>query len=142
MSLIGKVQVTSGAGFIGGHISDALIGQDYIVTNLANLDKTVHVYASRARGVSTTVKKATDFLIPSHNKRIFKPVLSSKYRKGDIRHCYAYVYKENSLLGFCIKSIIKEDFLELDAWGKNSNWGEAGLFEKALKELEEEYYCR
>ena len=68
-----------------------------------------------------------------------KPHISQRYRKGDIRHCYADTTKAQKLLNFK-PSISPEDGLnELAEWAKTHDWGALDLFEKALKELREKH---
>jgi len=63
-----------------------------------------------------------------------KPLVTGKFRSGDIRHCYADISKIEKVLGF--KPAVKfEDGVEdLIRWVKTEN--PKDLFDKAVKELD------
>ncbi|MEM0172593.1 MAG: GDP-mannose 4,6-dehydratase, partial [Thermoproteota archaeon] len=65
------------------------------------------------------------------------PIISNKFRKGDIRHCFADISKAKELLGYEPKISIEEGFKELVIWAKKHHWEAVDLFDKAMKELEE-----
>lgn len=46
-----------------------------------------------------------------------KPSISYRYRKGDIRHCYADISKARKLTGYSTDAVLKKDPTELVKWG-------------------------
>lgn len=66
-----------------------------------------------------------------------KPYVSGRYRKGDIRHCYADISRARSKLGYDPKISVKEGLADLVEWAKLHKWDAEDLFDKALQELEE-----
>ena len=44
------------------------------------------------------------------------PVISNKYRAGDVRHCYADISKARDLLGYEPQMTHEEGFRELAEW--------------------------
>ncbi|MEM2618600.1 MAG: NAD-dependent epimerase/dehydratase family protein [Candidatus Hadarchaeales archaeon] len=65
------------------------------------------------------------------------PYISNRYRKGDIRHCYADITKASELLGYRPTVSLEEGLKELADWARAHNWAAVDLFEKTMKELEE-----
>ena len=65
--------------------------------------------------------------------RNIEPLITHKYRAGDIRHCYADITKARELLGYEPQVTQEQGFRELAAW-----LGEQDADDKAeamLKEL-------
>lgn len=85
-------------------------------------------------GIPTSIGELANTLIQLSNSKL-RPYVSNKYRKGDVRHCYADVKRAQDLLNF--KPIIspREGLTELIEWGQIQEWMSVDLFEKALKEL-------
>ena len=48
--------------------------------------------------------------------KAFEPVITKKYRAGDIRHCYADLTKARRLLGYEPRVTYEEGFRELGEW--------------------------
>jgi dTDP-L-rhamnose 4-epimerase len=87
-------------------------------------------------GVPTSIGKISKLLIKIYGANL-KPYVSERYRKGDIRHCYADISKARKLLEFSPQVSLQEGLRELAEWARTHGWGAVDLFEKALKELEE-----
>jgi len=64
-----------------------------------------------------------------------QPYISGKYRKGDIRHCYADTQTMHRLLNFKPTTNLRNGLTELTEWAKAHRWGAIDLFDKALDEL-------
>ena len=86
-------------------------------------------------GKATSIAKVAEILASLLNLDI-KPVISGKFRKGDIRHCFADISKAKGLLGYQPKIGIEEGFRELVAWAKGHHWEAIDLFDNAVSELE------
>jgi dTDP-L-rhamnose 4-epimerase len=65
------------------------------------------------------------------------PHISYRYRKGDIRHCYADLTRAKEYLGYNPTIPLPEGLKELAEWARAHGWGATDLFEKAVRELEE-----
>lgn len=83
-------------------------------------------------GKATTILKIAESLIQATGKSI-KPEITDKFRKGDIRHCFADIGKIKRLLGFQPNVSLKEGIEELVDWSKSVEAKD--FFEKAAKEL-------
>jgi dTDP-L-rhamnose 4-epimerase len=66
-------------------------------------------------GHPITIRRVAEILASSLGKEI-KPVITNKYRYGDIRHCYADLTKARTLLGYEPQVAHEEGFRELAAW--------------------------
>jgi dTDP-L-rhamnose 4-epimerase len=62
------------------------------------------------------------------------PEITGKFRKGDIRHCFADISKIKSGLGFEPKVSFKEGMREIIEWSQGVKAEDR--FEKATKELQ------
>jgi dTDP-L-rhamnose 4-epimerase len=70
-------------------------------------------------------------------KRNVKPYVSYKYRKGDIRHCYADISRARQLLGYEPTIRLEDGLKDLVKWAEEHRWAAADLSDKAIRELEE-----
>lgn len=66
-------------------------------------------------GKAISVKRVAELLAQALGKEV-KPVVTRKYRAGDIRHCYADVGKARRLLGYEPQVTHEEGFRELAEW--------------------------
>jgi dTDP-L-rhamnose 4-epimerase len=66
-------------------------------------------------GKPITIRKVADILARSLGKDV-EPVITNKYRAGDIRHCYADLSKAHRLLGYEPQVGHEEGFRELAEW--------------------------
>lgn len=66
-------------------------------------------------GKPITILRVAEILACALGKEI-KPVVTQKYRAGDIRHCYADLTKARTLLGYEPKITHDEGFRELAEW--------------------------
>ena len=84
-------------------------------------------------GRALTIRGAAEILAKAYGKPI-RPDVTKKFRKGDVRHCYADNTKLKNLLGFSPKFAFEQGIQELIAW---SHTAEAvDHFEEAKAELE------
>jgi len=87
-------------------------------------------------GKPTSIRSMADLLIEAYGAKL-EPHISKRYRKGDVRHCYADITKARNLLGYEPTISLEEGLKELAEWAKAHEWGAVDLLEKALRELEE-----
>ncbi len=66
-------------------------------------------------GKPITIKRVAEILAAALGKDV-APVITHKYRAGDIRHCYADLTKARRLLGYQPQVTHEEGFRELAAW--------------------------
>jgi dTDP-L-rhamnose 4-epimerase len=66
-------------------------------------------------GQPVSIRHVAQILAASLNSSI-EPVVTRKYRAGDIRHCYADLTKARALLGYEPQVTHEEGFSELAAW--------------------------
>jgi dTDP-L-rhamnose 4-epimerase len=66
-------------------------------------------------GKPITIRQVAEMLAHSLGKDVL-PVITNKYRAGDIRHCYADITKARLLLGYEPQVTHEEGFRELAAW--------------------------
>ena len=70
-----------------------------------------------ASGTQTTIKNVADVLIKLYGKDI-KAEVTKKYRKGDVRHCFADISKIKKLLGYSPKVSFEQGMQELIQWSE------------------------
>ncbi|HOV21707.1 MAG TPA: SDR family NAD(P)-dependent oxidoreductase [bacterium] len=68
-------------------------------------------------GKPTYLKEIAEILIKLLNKNL-KPEITYKFRKGDVRHCYADISKIKEKLGFKIETELEEGMKKLIDWSK------------------------
>ena len=66
-------------------------------------------------GVPIAIRRVAEILAASLGKNI-EPVITHKYRAGDIRHCFADISRARQLLGYEPSVTHEEGFSELAAW--------------------------
>lgn len=122
----------------GEQLRDFVHVKDIAKANLLALEKSSADYmaVNIGSGKSISITKLADLLTEVYETET-KPYVSQRYRKGDIRHCYADIKRARELLDYKPSMNIKEALMELAGWAKDHKWGAIDLFEKALRELEE-----
>ncbi len=68
-------------------------------------------------GKPITIRRVAEILADALGKSV-EPIISQKYRAGDIRHCYADITKARTLLGYEPEVTHEDGFRELAAWLK------------------------
>jgi dTDP-L-rhamnose 4-epimerase len=66
-------------------------------------------------GKPITIREVAEILARSLGQEVL-PVITNKYRAGDIRHCYADITKARSLLGYEPQTTHEAGFRELAEW--------------------------
>ncbi len=66
-------------------------------------------------GTPITIRRVAEVLAQSLGKDL-DPVITQKYRAGDIRHCYADLTRAQTLLGYKPEVTHEQGFRELAAW--------------------------
>jgi len=70
-----------------------------------------------ASGTQTTIKNVADVLIKLYKKDM-KAEITNKYRKGDVRHCFADISKIKKLLKYSPKVSFEQGMQELITWSE------------------------
>jgi dTDP-L-rhamnose 4-epimerase len=70
-------------------------------------------------GKPISIRSVAEILAAALGKPELAPVITQKYRSGDIRHCYADLTKSRTLLGYEPQVTHEEGFRELAAWLAN-----------------------
>ncbi len=83
-------------------------------------------------GHAVTIKEIAEKLAQLYGKKI-EPVVTNKYRKGDIRHCFADISKIKGM-GWAPKIAFEDGISELARWSEQACAEDK--FEAASKELE------
>jgi dTDP-L-rhamnose 4-epimerase len=81
-------------------------------------------------GIAYTIREIAEHFANVMNRPDLKPVITSDYRAGDIRHCFANIEKAGRLLGFTPKIDLEEGLSELTGWlsmqSANDDFEQAG----------------
>jgi len=85
-------------------------------------------------GIPISIKTVADALIKKLNPEI-KPIITNKYRVGDIRHCYADISKIKEKLGYQPRISFDEGIDELIQWVKSQSGKIEDKSQIALDEL-------
>ncbi len=67
-------------------------------------------------GQPISVRRVAEILAAALNKQHLAPVITDRYRAGDIRHCFADLTKARTLLGYEPAVMHEQGFGELAAW--------------------------
>ncbi len=67
-------------------------------------------------GKPVSIRRVAELLANSLENKGLEPVVTGKYRAGDIRHCYADITRARNLLGYEPQVTHEEGFAELAAW--------------------------
>ncbi|HET9098745.1 MAG TPA: NAD-dependent epimerase/dehydratase family protein [Acidobacteriaceae bacterium] len=70
-------------------------------------------------GKPISIRSVAEVLSSALGKPDLAPVITQKYRAGDIRHCYADLTKSRNLLGYEPQVTHEDGFRELGAWLAN-----------------------
>ncbi len=109
---------------------------DVVNANLLAMEKNSGNYQvfNVGSGNPITIKSIAETIAKLYGKNI-KPNISGKFRKWDIRHCYADISKIRDKLEFEVKTSFEEDLKELISWSAKKK--ATDKFDIATKELEE-----
>ena len=67
-------------------------------------------------GVPIRIRRVAQILAEALGRPELQPVITRKYRAGDIRHCFADLTRARSLLGYEPQVTHEQGFRELAAW--------------------------
>jgi len=112
------------------HVSD-IVQANLLAMNSAKADYQIFNVGT---GIPTTIREVADTLIASLNADL-EAIVMHKFRKGDIRHCYADISKIQDVLGYQPKIKFEDGVGELVSWVKEEQ-DIVDAFEKAVEELE------
>ena len=84
-------------------------------------------------GKPITIRRVAEILCKALGREDLQPIISNKYRAGDIRHCFADLTRAQQLLGFQPKVTHEAGFQELAAWLADQEAEDRG--DTMLKEL-------
>lgn len=120
----------------GGQTRDFVHVSDVARANLLALEKRSADYEcfNVGTGRATSIGELAETLIDVFGSDL-RPVVTGRYRKGDVRHCYADISKIRGLLGYEPKVRLEEGVKGLIAWMAEQE-GVEDRFEEALSELE------
>lgn len=90
-------------------------------------------------GKPVPIKKIAEILINLLNKNL-KPEITYKFRKGDVRHCYADISKIKKKIGFKPEVSLEDGLKKLINWSKKAK--AIDKFTNAEKELREKGLVR
>lgn len=122
----------------GNQTRDFIHVKDIVQANLIALEKNRANYEAfnAGSGKPISINDVANFMITHYGKNV-RPDVVGKYRKGDIRHCYADISKI-SRLGFKPSTTFEEGIPELVEWVNLQPSCEVqDRFENAQKELED-----
>jgi dTDP-L-rhamnose 4-epimerase len=83
-------------------------------------------------GKPITIRRVAEILAEALGQDV-EPVITQKYRAGDIRHCYADISRARTLLGYEPQVTHEDGFRELAAWLREQEAEDKA--ETMLKEL-------
>jgi dTDP-L-rhamnose 4-epimerase len=114
---------------------DFLSVKDIVQANILALEKSAANYNvyNVGSGSPTSILKIAEVLIKLYGSKL-KPEVTRKYRKGDIRHCYADISRISKDLGYAPTVTFEQGMKELVGWGKKQE--SRDMFENASRELE------
>lgn len=120
----------------GEQTRDFIHVTDVAKANLRALERNSADYMSInvGTGKPISIRKLAETLIELYGIKL-QPLISGKYRKGDIRHCYANIERMHKLLNFKATKNLRDGLTDLSEWAKAHRWGAMDLFDKSLDEL-------
>lgn len=119
----------------GEQMRDFVSVQDIVRANLLAMerpqsnDKVVNIGC----GKPISIRRVAEILCKALGREDLQPIISNKYRAGDIRHCFADLSEAQRLLGYEPAVTHEEGFQELAAWLAEQEAEDRG--DTMLKEL-------
>lgn len=122
----------------GRQLRDFIHVSDVAKANVLALERDTADYQALniGTGKPTSIETIAKLLARTSGKEI-EPTISSNFRKGDVRHCYADATKARKLLGFRVEVDLEKGFRDLSDWARSQDWGRPEQLEGAMQELEE-----
>lgn len=120
----------------GQQLRDFIHVKDVAKANLLALENSGADYMALnvGTGKPTSILSMAKMLAELISENV-RPYVSGKFRKGDVRHCYANTSNAERLLGFKAEHDLYDGLKELVSWGRVRGWSAVDLFEKSLEEL-------
>jgi len=120
----------------GKQSRDFISVHDIVRANILALKKKEADYQvfNLGSGKPVSIKKIAETLAGATGKLI-KPKITRKFRKGDVRHCFAALGKIKKVLGFYSRISLKDGVAELIDWSKSIEAKD--FFGKAAGELKQ-----
>lgn len=119
----------------GEQMRDFVSVHDIVRANLLAMerpesnDKVINI----GSGSPITIRRVAEILCKALGREDLQPIISNKYRAGDIRHCFADLSEAQRLLGYQPRITHEEGFGELAAWLAEQEAEDKG--DTMLKEL-------
>jgi dTDP-L-rhamnose 4-epimerase len=122
----------------GKQTRDFVHVRDVARANLLALEKNSanYIAINVGSGKPISISELARLLVEVYGARV-TPHISYRYRKGDIRHCYADITRAKEYLDYSPTVPLYEGLKELAEWARTHGWGAKDLFEQAMRELEE-----
>ena len=119
----------------GEQARDFVHVSDIVQANLLALetDRADYLPVNIGTGIATSIQKIAGLLSEGLGKNI-EPEIVGKYRKGDIRHCFADISRARTLLGYEPRVMLKDGIPELLSWVREQTPSDRVV--KATAELE------
>ncbi len=120
----------------GGQTRDFIHVSDVVQANILALKSSANYQTFNVgTGRAISINEVSRILIHQYGKRL-QPEIANKFRKGDIRHCFADISKIEKL-GYKPSITFQEGIPELVRWvNEQPSCEVADRFEKAAEELE------
>lgn len=115
---------------------DFISVHDVVKVNIMAMESSEADYKVLNVGTGTplTIRSIAEILAKVYGKDI-KPDITNKFRKGDVRHCYANITRTKSILGWEPSVSFEEGMAELIEWSRTAL--SVDRFEEAVAELKE-----
>ncbi len=121
----------------GGQLRDFVYVKDVAEANILALERracdyqVINIGTSKPISILRLAKEITAIL-----KVDIEPHVTYKYRKGDIRHCFADISKAEKLLDWRPRTAIREGLRRLIEWALKGKWELMDRFDKVYEEME------
>ena len=102
----------------GEQMRDFVSVHDIVRANLLAMDRSESndQVINIGCGEPITIRKVAEILCKALGREDLAPIVSNKYRAGDIRHCFADLSKARQLLGYVPQVTHEAGFQELAEW--------------------------
>ena len=106
-----------------------------VMKNIMHNEKAHYGIFNIGSGMPITIRDLALKILQALDKKDIKVKITGKFRKGDIRHCYANITKAKNILGFDPKVSFEKGLKDLISWASDSV--SSDHFEKAVHELKQ-----
>jgi len=121
----------------GRQTRDFISVRDVVAANMIALENPAADYGcfNIGNGIPLTIKSVAETLARLYGREDIRPEIAEKFRKGDVRHCYADTTRAKTVIGFEPKVTFEEGMRELIEWAHGARAEDR--FEDAARELKE-----